>query len=134
MNCAMAPAGNIAGHVGVSLDRRSNCTRRLPMYNPSRRQFFLTAALATAAFGLNSRLFIPSVFAGTGIDPEQGVYKYKVGDVEVTALYDGIWRKPHDPAFIKNASVAETKEALAKAGLTTEYMPIPLTEIGRAHV
>jgi len=99
------------------------------MYNPSRRQFFLTAALATAAFGLNSKLFIPSVLAGTGIDPEQGVYKYKVGTVEVTALYDGIWRKPHDPAFIKNASVAETKEALAKAGLTTDYMPIPLTVV-----
>jgi glyoxylase-like metal-dependent hydrolase (beta-lactamase superfamily II) len=98
------------------------------MYNPSRRQLF-SAALATAAFGLNSKLFIPSVLAGTGIDPEQGVYKYKVGTVEVTALYDGIWRKPHDPAFIKNASVAETKEALAKAGLTTEYMPIPLTVV-----
>jgi glyoxylase-like metal-dependent hydrolase (beta-lactamase superfamily II) len=36
-------------------------------------------------------------------------------------------RKPHDPTFIKNASVEDTKEALAKAGLTTEFMPIPLT-------
>ena len=30
---------------------------------------------------------------------------------------------------IKNASVEETKGALAKAGLTTEFMPIPLTVI-----
>jgi glyoxylase-like metal-dependent hydrolase (beta-lactamase superfamily II) len=96
------------------------------MYNLSRRHFFLSAAMATAAFGLNSKLFIPPAHAA-GMDPEVGVYKYKVGDVEVTSLYDGVWRKPHDPAFIKNASVAETKEALAKAGLTTEYMPIPLT-------
>ncbi|MGE3872322.1 MAG: MBL fold metallo-hydrolase [Parvibaculaceae bacterium] len=99
------------------------------MHNLSRRHFFLSAAMAGAAFGLSSKLFIPSASAGTGIDPEQGVYKYKVGAVEVTALYDGIWRKPHDPAFIKNASVAETKDALAQAGLTTEYMPIPLTVI-----
>jgi glyoxylase-like metal-dependent hydrolase (beta-lactamase superfamily II) len=47
----------------------------------------------------------------------------------VTALYDGIWRKPHDPAFIKNASVDETKEALAKANLPNEFVPIPLTVI-----
>ena len=31
-------------------------------------------------------------------------------------------RKPHDPTFIKNASIEDTKEALAKAGLTTEFM------------
>ena len=31
--------------------------------------------------------------------------------MEVTALYDGIWKKPHDAAFIKNASIDETKAA-----------------------
>ncbi|WP_119268386.1 MBL fold metallo-hydrolase [Taklimakanibacter deserti] len=108
------------------------------MLDLSRRHFFLSAAVATAAFGLNAKLLIPSAFAGTGIDPEKGFYKYKVGEIEVTALYDGIWRKPHDPAFIKNASVAETKEALAQAGLPTDYMPIPLTivvvTVGDRHI
>ena len=47
----------------------------------------------------------------------------------MTALYDGIWEKPHDPAFIKNASVDDTKEALAKAGLTTDFVSIPLTVV-----
>ncbi len=47
----------------------------------------------------------------------------------MTAVYDGIWRKPHDAAFIENASIEQTKEALAKAGLTTEFMPIPLTVV-----
>src|SRR5439155_24184251 len=60
------------------------------------------------------------------------------GTIEVTALYDGIWRKPHDPTFIKNASLEETKAALAKAGLTTEFVPIPLTvivlKIGGKHI
>ena len=36
------------------------------------------------------------------------VAKFKVGDIEVTTLYDGHWDKPHDPGFIRNASVAET--------------------------
>ena len=30
-------------------------------------------------------------------------------------MYDGIWEKAHDAGFIKNASVNETKRALAAA-------------------
>jgi glyoxylase-like metal-dependent hydrolase (beta-lactamase superfamily II) len=33
--------------------------------------------------------------------------------------------KPHDPAFIKNASVEETMAALAAAGIANEVVPIP---------
>src|SRR6202051_1924138 len=95
----------------------------------SRRRVLASAAVG-AAFGLNRRLelFGPA-HAETPLEPTTGFYKYKVGSIEVTAVYDGIWRKPHDPTFIKNASVEETKEALAKAGLTTEFMPVPLTVI-----
>jgi glyoxylase-like metal-dependent hydrolase (beta-lactamase superfamily II) len=99
------------------------------MLNMSRRGVLASAAVA-AAFGLGTRLeFLASARAETPLEPANGVYKYRVGDIEVTAVYDGIWRKPHDPSFIRNASVEETKEALAKAGLTTEFMPIPLTVI-----
>ena len=103
------------------------------------RRGVLTAAAAAAAFGLNKPLaFIASAHAEKPLEPTTGFYKYKVGSVEVTAVYDGISRKPHDPKFIKNASVEETKAALAKAGLTTEFMPIPLTvvvlKIGDRHV
>jgi glyoxylase-like metal-dependent hydrolase (beta-lactamase superfamily II) len=97
------------------------------MLNMSRRDVVIGAGLA-AALGLSHRLVIPAQ-AQPMPDPSKGVYKYKVGSVEVTALYDGIWKKPHDPAFIKNASVEDTKTALAKAGMTTEYMPIPLTVV-----
>jgi glyoxylase-like metal-dependent hydrolase (beta-lactamase superfamily II) len=99
------------------------------MLNMSRRDVVIGAGLATA-LGLNSRLaLIAPAWAQPAPDAGKGVYKYKVGSVEVTALYDGVWKKPHDPAFIKNASVDETKAVLAKAGMTTEYMPIPLTVI-----
>jgi hypothetical protein len=88
------------------------------------RRGLLASAAATAAFGLNKKLtFVSPAHAETPLEPTTGVYKYKVGSIEVTAVYDGIWRKPHDPTFIKNASVEETKAALAKAGLTTEFMP-----------
>ena len=108
------------------------------MLNMSRRGVLASVAVA-AGFGLSKRLeFVGLAHAETPLEPTNGVYKYKVGDIEVTAVYDGIWRKPHDPAFIKNASVEDTKEALAKAGLTTEFMPIPLTvivlKIGDKHI
>ena len=93
----------------------------------SRRNVVASAAAAAAAFGLNAPLHIVTPAAAAPLEPAVGFHKFKVGAVEVTAIYDGIWRKPHDPAFIKNASIEDTKEALSKAGLTTEFMPIPLT-------
>ena len=99
------------------------------MFNMSRRDVVVAAGFA-AALGLNSRLaIVGSAKAQPAPDAGKGYYKYKIGSVEVTALYDGIWKKPHDAAFIKNASVDETKDALAKAGMTTDYVPIPLTVI-----
>ena len=54
---------------------------------------------------------------------------YKVGAAEVTALYDGIWEKPHDPAFIANASVDDVKAAMVKAGLPADFVSIPFTVV-----
>ncbi len=96
------------------------------MFTLSRRDALASAALG-AAFGLSGPLRFISTASAAPLEPLVGFHKFKVGSVEVTAIYDGIWRKPHDPAFIKNASVEETKDALAKAGLTTDFMPIPLT-------
>ena len=100
------------------------------MFIMSRRGILASAAVA-AAFGLHGKklALVGPAHAEAPLEPANGVYKYKVGSLEVTAVYDGIWRKPHDPTFIKNASVEDTKEALAKAGLTTEFMPIPLTVV-----
>ncbi|MDR9783593.1 MBL fold metallo-hydrolase [Rhizobium redzepovicii] len=99
------------------------------MFTMSRRAV-LGSAAAAAAFGLSSKLeFVMPALAATPLEPMVGFYKYTIGDVEVTAIYDGIWKKPHDPTFIKNASIEDTKEALSKAGLTTEFMPIPLTVV-----
>jgi len=98
------------------------------MPNMSRRAFVASTALA-AAVGLQTKLAISPALAQKTPDPSTGFYKYTVGSIKITALYDGIWEKPHDPAFIKNASVEETKDALAKAGMTTDFVPIPLTVI-----
>jgi len=91
----------------------------------SRRDFVVSTALA-GALGLNARLVTPA-FAQKTPDPAKGFGTYKIGSAEVTALYDGIWEKPHDPAFIANASIDDVKGAMGKAGLTTEFVSIPFT-------
>jgi glyoxylase-like metal-dependent hydrolase (beta-lactamase superfamily II) len=96
------------------------------MMNMSRRGVLVSTA-AAALFGLSKPLRFISAATAAPLEPTTGFYKFKVGSIDVTAVYDGIWRKPHDPAFIKNASVEETKQALAQAGLPTDFMPIPLT-------
>src|SRR5436309_2973649 len=95
------------------------------LMNMSRRDFVATASLATA-LGLNAPLVSPA-FAQQTPDPAKGFLAYKIGDAEVAALYDGIWEKPHDPAFIANASVDDVKAAMVKAGLPPDFVSIPFT-------
>jgi hypothetical protein len=98
------------------------------MLNPSRRDFVVCTGLAVA-LGLDGRLAIAPAFAQKTADPAKGFVTYKVGRAEVTALYDGIWEKPHDPAFIANASVDDVKGAMTKAGLPADFVSIPFTVV-----
>ena len=95
----------------------------------SRRDVVASAGLATV-FGLTSRVtLIAPAHAQKTPAPAKPFYKYKVGTFDCTAVYDGIWEKPHDPAFIKNASEDEVKGALRAAGLTDEFVSIPFTPL-----
>jgi len=100
------------------------------MQSISRRSFVISTAAASAAFGLDGPLeFVGPAFAQKP-NPnlmEKGVHKFKVGDIEVIQMYDGVWEKAHDPGFIKNASVDETKAALKADGLTDALVPISFT-------
>jgi glyoxylase-like metal-dependent hydrolase (beta-lactamase superfamily II) len=96
------------------------------MLNMSRREFAVATGMA-AALGLGSRLVMSPAFAQKTADPAKPFVTYKVGDAEVTAIYDGIWEKPHDPAFITNASVDDVKGAMQKAGLPADFVSIPFT-------
>jgi glyoxylase-like metal-dependent hydrolase (beta-lactamase superfamily II) len=93
------------------------------MLKLTRRELIVSSAAATVLFGLKGRL----AFTGVAQAQTAGLHRYRVGDIEVTALSDGIWEKAHDPAFIENATVDETKAALAAAGLPTDFVPIPFT-------
>ena len=91
----------------------------------SRRDMIVSAATAAAVFGLDKRFTILGASpAAAATATEAGFYKFKVGDVEMTALYDGVWEKDHDPAFIKDVSVDDTKKALVAGGLSPDFVPI----------
>jgi glyoxylase-like metal-dependent hydrolase (beta-lactamase superfamily II) len=97
------------------------------MFTITRRDLLLSAAGAYAAFGLTKPIsFVGAAAAQT---PAGSFKKYKVGDIEVVSLYDGVWEKPHDEAFIKGVNVEQTKAALKAAGLTDAHVPIAFTVI-----
>lgn len=96
------------------------------MLKMTRRDAVLSAS-AAAALGLSGTLeFLPSALASQA--REKGFVSYKVGDIECISLYDGIWKKDHDDGFIRNASVEQTKEALQKAGLSPDFVPIEFAQ------
>jgi len=72
---------------------------------------------------------ISPAFAQKTPDPAKPFVTYKIGYAEVTAIYDGIWEKPHDPAFIANASLDDVKAAMTKAGLPADFVSIPFTVV-----
>lgn len=109
------------------------------MTNISRRGLVFSATAASAVFGLDGPIeFVSPAHAqkagpapGAKAAPvdlvERGYARFKVGDWNVTQVYDGVWEKPHDAGFIKNASIDETKAALKAAGLTEAHVPVTFT-------
>ncbi len=96
------------------------------MVTMKRREVVLSAT-AAAALGLAGPIaFMPSARADEARD--KGFSKFNIGDIEVTSIYDGVWQKQHDPGFIRNASVDDTKAALAKAGLSADFVPIEFAQ------
>ena len=94
------------------------------MFEISRRDLVLSATCAYAAFGLAK----PIAFIGAAQAQQTPSFrKYKVGDIEVISLYDGVWEKPHDENFIKGANVEQTKAELRARGLTDAFVSQPFT-------
>lgn len=76
-------------------------------------------------------LAVPSAFAAAPAARRQvpGAYRYKLGEFELTAVTDGIGRRPLDPGFIRNAKVEDVKRALEDAFLPIDTLAIPFTAL-----
>ncbi len=89
----------------------------------STRREFLASSAGVAALGLTGQLaFLPSAQAKEL--RTVGHYTYKIGDIEVTSIYDGVWQNTGFDNFVPGVSGDEVKAALAAGGHTTDYIPL----------
>jgi glyoxylase-like metal-dependent hydrolase (beta-lactamase superfamily II) len=91
----------------------------------SRRVFLAGSALAALSASAD-----PAAAAAPSADREApGIYRYKIGTFELTALYDGIWYRPITDSFIRNAPFAEVEHALADAFMPADKLATPFTTL-----
>jgi glyoxylase-like metal-dependent hydrolase (beta-lactamase superfamily II) len=57
------------------------------------------------------------------------VYRYRVGSVEITALYDGVWYRPIDEKFVRHADYAEVRREMADAFMPDQKLATPFTTV-----
>lgn len=92
------------------------------MFEVSRRDLVLGAAAAYAAFGLDKPIaFIGAAHAQPVSQPFR---KYRVGDIEVFSLVDGMREVPLRQDMVRNATVEQMKAALRTAGLPDTQSPV----------
>ncbi|MGY6248781.1 MBL fold metallo-hydrolase [Bosea thiooxidans] len=57
-----------------------------------------------------------------------GFYRYKIGDITLTAIHDGFGRRPLE-GFVRNAELADVKKAMAEAFLPQDALSITFTTL-----
>ncbi len=83
------------------------------------------AAVASLAAGADPA----SAAAPPAGKPAPGIYRYRIGELELTALYDGIWYRPINKEFIRNAPFAEVEHALDAAFMPHDKLATPFTTL-----
>ncbi len=91
----------------------------------------LLAGTATAAAAASS---VPSILPARAAAPAAGrqvpgIYRYKVGEFELTAINDGVNLRPVEKGFVVNAELEDVKEALEDAYLPTDKLGIPFNQL-----
>jgi glyoxylase-like metal-dependent hydrolase (beta-lactamase superfamily II) len=83
------------------------------------------AMSAAGAAGVSMPAFAAAPLATT---QAPGFYRYKVGDLQVTAINDGVARRPLE-GFIRNAELPAVQKVLGDAALATDTVTIPFTTL-----
>jgi len=95
------------------------------------RRTVLAGAATIGAATISGAASTSSVKAAAPLSGKQasGFYRRKVGDIEVTHVYDGIWMLDHAPTFVRNAEFADVQKALGEAFAPSGKVPIPFTPL-----
>jgi len=93
------------------------------MFEISRRDLILGATGAYAAFGIDRPITFVGA-AGAQQSDTQPFRKYKVGDIEVFSLIDGMRDVPLREGMVRNVGIEQVKVALRAAGFPDNQTPI----------
>jgi glyoxylase-like metal-dependent hydrolase (beta-lactamase superfamily II) len=101
----------------------------------SRRDVFIAAGTAAVGLGFGKYVvYIDAAAAQKAPEAGKGFKHFKVGDIQMTTLYDGYIDRPNAAGFVKNASVDEVKATLKAQGLAEDIVPnpfvVPIARIG----
>jgi glyoxylase-like metal-dependent hydrolase (beta-lactamase superfamily II) len=92
----------------------------------TRRSLLAGTMLATAATALPRHAAANAPAAGK---QAASIYRYKLGDFEMTALHDGVWIRSIDEKFVRNVPFGEVQKVLTDAFLPKDKLPIPFTTL-----
>ncbi len=99
----------------------------------SRRAAMAGAGALVAATALDlPGLGLPAQAQGTSVNQAPGFYRYKVGDITLTAINDGFGKRPLE-GFVRNAELTDVKKAMAQAFLPQDSLNITFTTLVLQH-
>jgi len=93
------------------------------------RRTLLTGAALTAGMAGIAPLAPARAGAPMATAQAPSAYRYKLGDYQITAVYDGIWYLPIDDTFVRNAGKDAVNAALTAAFLAPNVLPISFTAL-----
>src|SRR5690349_13720708 len=99
------------------------------MTDVTRRALMAGSGLAAAAAALPALTTQAEAAAPAAGKQAPGIYRYKVGSYELTALHDGTWFRPIDEKFIKNVAWADVQNTLADNFFPASTLPLPFTPL-----
>ena len=95
--------------IGARLRKaRTEASRTEAMLSDFTRRSLIAGASLAATSALPAQAAAPP--AGR---QAPSVYRYRVGSLEITALYDGVWYRPIDEKFVRHADYAEVRREMS---------------------
>jgi glyoxylase-like metal-dependent hydrolase (beta-lactamase superfamily II) len=92
------------------------------------RRTVIAGAAAMSATGFNGVSTPAHAAAPLATTQAPGFYRYKIGDLQITAINDGFARRPLE-GFIRNAELPAVQKVLGDQALATDSVTIPFTTL-----
>jgi glyoxylase-like metal-dependent hydrolase (beta-lactamase superfamily II) len=92
----------------------------------TRRSLLAGTMLAAAATALPKPVAANAPAAGK---QAASIYRYKIGEFEMTAIHDGVWMRPIDEKIVRNVPFEQVQKTLADSFLPIDKLPMPFTPL-----